>query len=450
MRLPSGATLLAAALASTLLNLGPAGASADTSDDRVPDQVVVLFRDGIPANIDDQLLPSETILNRDDVLRYVTLQVFPDLVEDTIDRYAGWPQVDVAYQARYAHLAAVPNDLSYGNQWGPPVIGMHEAWDHGFGSHNVTVAVLDTGVDYLHEDLAPNTAIGDRACGPDLNLVGAPSSMVALDDHGHGTHVAGTVAAVTNNHLGVAGMAQACLMTVKVLSGSGSGTWQQVASGVTHAATNGADIISMSLGGSSADPVMAAAVTDAWNQGVLIVAAAGNSYCPGEGANTVLYPAAFPEVVAVASLQAPGDVTAASSSCGPRVEIAAPGAGIYSTFLHKAASSSVQDVVTCVQSLIFGGECVLPNPQPGGPGNLDISVGYGYMSGTSMATPHVSGVAALMKEANPALTNGQLRCLLHATADDLGPVGWDPGFGHGRLDAAGAVLGAADPAAAGC
>lgn len=295
----------------------------------------------------------------------------------------------VAYvEEDYVAIAFIePNDTYYSSQWGPQDIFAPQAWNITLGSSNVIIAIVDTGIDYTHSDLAANYIQG----GYDfINNDNDP-----IDDNGHGTHVAGIAAAVTNNGVGVAGISQSKIMAEKVLNDQGSGSYSAVASGITHAANNGAKVISMSLGGSFSSSTLLNAVNYAWSKGALIVAAAGN-----ENSGKISYPAAYTNVIAVSALD-PGDSFAYYSNHGKKVELAAPGTDVYSTYL--------------------GG-------------------GYAYLSGTSMATPFVSGSAALVLSKNGSLTNKQVRDILDKTAIDLGTRGRDMYFGYGKVNPYGALL----------
>jgi len=250
----------------------------------------------------------------------------------------------------------------------------------------VTVCIVDTGIDKDHPDLAANIAGGKNfvAKGPNVD----PNKWD--DDNGHGTHVAGTVAAVDNT-VGVVGVApQASLLAAKVLDRRGSGYLSDVIAGVDYCVQSGAEVVSMSLGTSSDVQTMHDAMDAAYAAGALLVAAAGNDY-----GGAVSYPAAYDSVVAVSATDS-SDNLASFSSVGPEVELAAPGVSILSTWNDGL---------------------------------------YNTISGTSMATPHVSGVAALAWEANPLLTNAEVRALLQSTADDLGNAGLDNSFGYGLVDA---------------
>lgn len=278
-----------------------------------------------------------------------------------------------------------PNDPYWVNQWGPKKIEANWAWNKTLGSYDIIVAVVDTGIYYRHEDLAANYV----SLGYDwVNMNNDP-----LDDHGHGTHCAGIIAAVINNSKGVAGLAQVKIMAEKVLDSSGWGTDDWVASGIIHAADNGAKIISMSLGGYGYSSLLHEAVKYAYEKGVLLVAAAGNDNTPVK-----VYPAAFEEVIAVAATDG-NDEKAWFSNWGDWIELSAPGVNVYSTFLHN----------------------------------------YYTLSGTSMACPHVAGVAALLWSIYPNATNDWIRAQLRAAADDLGTPGFDVYYGYGRINARKAV-----------
>jgi subtilisin family serine protease len=218
-----------------------------------------------------------------------------------------------------------------------------------------------------------------------------------FDDHGHGTHVAGIIAA-RDNGFGVIGVApEAALYAVKVLDANGSGSFSAVASGIVWAVKNGMHVINMSLGGSSYSQALADAVKAAADAGVLVVSAAGNSGC----CDTVLYPAKLPESMAIAAVDA-NDQRASFSSTGMEVDVAAPGVAILST--------------------VPTGSCKLCDPS-----------GYRTLSGTSMATPHVSGTGALLM--SRGLTAAQARTQIDGTTKDLGFSGFDFYTGWGRVDA---------------
>ena len=278
----------------------------------------------------------------------------------------------------------VPNDPYWNLQWGPQVIEADWAWNTTTGNQTVLVAVVDTGIDYTHSDLSNYVSLGYDWVNNDTD---------PMDDYGHGTHCAGIIAATLNNSVGVAGLAQVQIMAEKVLDSWGYGYWDWIANGIIHAADSGADVISMSLGSYSDSELVHEAVRYAYNAGVLIVAAAGN-----DNVNINAYPATYDEVIAVAATS-DGDHKAFFSNWGEWIELSAPGVHIYSTI-------------------------------PGG---------YKYASGTSMACPHVAGLAALILSQYPNKTRDWLRIWLRYTCNDLGSEGFDVYFGHGRINARNAV-----------
>jgi subtilisin family serine protease len=280
----------------------------------------------------------------------------------------------------------IPNDPSWNLQWGPSCIDAPAAWDQQRGSQSVILAIIDTGVQLNHPDLAANIDTNI-----DYDFVN--NDAVADDDYGHGTHVAGIAAAVINNGIGVAGISQSKIMAVKVLNSQGWGYWSWVASGITYAADNGAKVLNMSLGGTSNDPSVAAACTYAYNtKDGIVVASAGNS-----GSSVRNYPAAYPEVIGVAALAEGCNSRAGYSNYGAdNVELSAPGSHVYSTYFRS---------------------------------------GYTYMDGTSMASPHVAGVAALWRAERPNESAPRIRAGLRRYADDLGDPGYDIYYGYGRVDA---------------
>jgi subtilisin family serine protease len=276
------------------------------------------------------------------------------------------------------------------------------------------VAIIDTGIDLSHPDLVdkiwanpgenPDNSADDDGNGyvddvhgyDFVNEDGDPG-----DDHGHGTHVAGIVAAATDNGLGVAGMAPANpLMALKVLSSSGEGSYFDVARAIDYAREQGARVMNLSLAGLDDSSVLHEAVQAATAAGAVVVAAAGNcgSGCSIEGqyyVNPILYPAAYDEVLAVGATGG-NDEIASLSEHHPYVDVAAPGIGVYST--------------------TRGG-------------------GYGYKSGTSMATPHAAGLVALLWAAAPALTQAEVVEQIAQGAEDLGAPGKDDYYGWGRINA---------------
>jgi subtilisin len=255
------------------------------------------------------------------------------------------------------------------------------------------VAVLDTGVDCGHEDFAGGCVYGANFASPGQ----------AFDDHGHGTHVAGIIGARANG-VGTIGVApESTIYAVKVLAANGSGSLSWVAAGIDWAVQNGIDVINMSLSAAITSQALSDAVAAAQAAGVVVVSAAGNSGC----CNTVGYPAKLPGSLAVGAVDA-SDAIASFSSTGPEVDVVAPG--------------------VAVRAPVPTGTCALCDPS-----------GYRLLSGTSMATPHVAGVAALLMSRGRAAW--EVRNLITNTARDLGTPGFDHTHGHGRVDALAAVNG---------
>lgn len=253
--------------------------------------------------------------------------------------------------------------------WGVTHINAHKAHTANVTGSGVKVAVLDTGIDASHPDLNVKGGVSF--------VSGEPSGLT--DGNGHGTHVAGTVTAL-NNTAGVLGVAyNADLYAVKVLSASGSGSLSGIAQGIEWAIANDMDVINMSLGGSSGSTALKQACDNAYASGIVVVAAAGNSGTRGNQ-NTIGYPARYSSVIAVGAVDSSNN-RASFSSVGAELEVMAPGVSILSTT----------------------------------PGNS-----YSSFNGTSMASPHVAGAAALIKAKYPSLSASQIRDRLKNTTTPLG------------------------------
>jgi len=283
-------------------------------------------------------------------------------------------------------ISFIPNDPYWNLQWGPTKIGADRAWDRQLGNKSVLVAVIDTGIDWNHPDLATNyVALGYDWVNNDTD---------PMDDHGHGTHCAGIIAASINNSIGIAGLAQVRIMAEKGLDQHGEGYDDDLANAIIHAVDQGANILSNSWGSYEDSALLHDAMKYAYDNGVLIVAAAGNSAW-----DIKAFPAGYDEVIAVTATNE-SDAPASFTNFGEWVELAAPGVHIYSTVYDDS---------------------------------------YTYMSGTSMACPHVAGVAALLWSQFPNPTRDWVRLWLRYTADDLGDPGFDVYYGYGRVNAEKAV-----------
>jgi subtilisin family serine protease len=303
-------------------------------------------------------------------------------------------------------------------QWGLEAINARQAWERTMGSPDVIVAVIDTGVDLGHPDLRGRLVSGisfvNEVSGPTGepgdNTVQPIKNNGPIDDNGHGTHVAGIIAAQADNGEGIAGVAPNCrIMPVKVLAYNTRGFDGDVVAGIVWAVDHGARIVNMSLGGEGGGRSLERAIQYAGARGTLVVAAMGND---GEdpthnyGAN-LNYPAAYSGVLAVAAVQ-PDSSPAGFSNHGRWCSVAAPGTRILST----TPTYEVYD---------------------------PVSLGYDNLDGTSMATPFVAGVAALTLSAQPGLGAKELKRKLEASSRDLLFSGFDLSTGYGLVDAAAAV-----------
>ena len=324
-------------------------------------------------------------------------------VDGLLARIRQHPEVEAAEPLFTYSTSFAPNDPHYAKQWNMKLIKAERAWDRSRGK-GVVVAVLDTGIAYEDtEDFAQVPDLKGAKFAKGYDFVNDDDG--AHDDHGHGTHVAGTIAQRTHNGEGVTGVAfEATLMPVKVLDAFGSGTSSDIADAIRWAADNGAKVINMSLGGGARSEVMERAVTYARGKGVTIVAAAGNA-----GRGVVEFPAAYPGVIAVSAVGPTGKL-APYSSWGPQIAIAAPGG-------DKTRSAD---------------DGVLQNTID--PRDPKKSV-YAAYQGTSMATPHVAGVAALLISAGASSPEEVEKALFAGAKKAEGQREKDEKYGHGLLDA---------------
>jgi serine protease len=362
--------------------------------------IVLDFRDNLPTTvISEQLQAIAQNYNEQASLNSVfsvkeNLYVLPGdkellktLKNSPLKQFVEYIEPNYIYQA-----FDVPNDPDYSKQWNLRSINVERAWEESKGS-GVTVAVIDTGVSRVPDLQQTEFVEGYDFVNDQIN---------AADDNGHGTHVAGTIAQSTNNNYGVAGIAyQAKIMPLKVLSAGGGGTVTDIAESIRFAADNGADAINMSLGGGGESQVMKDAIAYAHQKGVVVVAAAGNA-----NRNAAEYPARYPHVIGVAALDSAGK-KAPYSNFGAGIDISAPGG--------SEAGKILQETI---------------DPSTGNP----VFVGF---QGTSMAAPHVAGVAALIKSAGVTEPD-EIADILEKSARKIAE---DPlnHFGSGHLDSAEAV-----------
>lgn len=339
---------------------------------------------------------------------------------DALEQIAEDPNVEWAQPNYIRRISVTPNDPSLPIQWGITKVQAKLAWDISQGDANTIIAVIDTGVDYDHLDLAnniwhnpgeiPENGIDDDGNGYIDDHIGwdfvsrtsggasgedmAPSDNDPMDFQGHGTHCSGIASAVTNNKTGVAGMGWSCQIMAlragyKTTTGGGSLADSDTSEALRYAADNNAHIISMSWGDSGSSPTLNAAINYAYNAGCILVAAAGN-----DDSDADHYPASYANVIAVgASDENDNQATSTTwgSNYGSWVDIAAPGKSIYNTSYNSAVGNST----------------------------------YVYMSGTSMATPLVAGVVGLILSLQPGLSPEDVRDRLVDTGDD---INWGSGF----------------------
>ncbi len=316
----------------------------------------------------------------------------------------------------YHAFDTTPDDPHFGKQWAHTKIQSPAAWDITTGSNAITIAVIDTGIDEGHPDLASKIVAGYDYVDYDSN---------PHDLNGHGTHCAGIAAAVTDNGAGVAGVSWgAKIMPLRVLNTEGNGYSSDITNAITWAYTHGADVLSLSLGGPGYSTSMQNAINAAHAAGSLVVAAMGNDRTEG---NPTAYPAAYSNVMAVAAT-GPYDTYAYYSQYGSHCDIAAPGGamglyhdpdGIYSTM-------PTYDVYMTTSYSYYKN--------------------YDYLQGTSQATPYVAGLAALVWSVSSSLTPDEVQTIIEDSANDLGDPGKDEDYGHGRINAF-AALQATRPAA---
>lgn len=296
-----------------------------------------------------------------------------------------------------------PSDPMVKQQYSLKKVRAAEAWQVTRGSSDVTIAIVDTGADLNHPDLK-SQIIGST------NVIGWRGKLgmgSAKDDNGHGTHCAG-IAAGASNGQGITGMAPGCkLLIAKALNADGAGATSDIARGIHWAVKQHADVISLSIGGEDDAAVLHDAVNEALEAGIVVVAAMGN-----EGKTLKNYPAAYPGVIAVGATNTEDRVTGFSTR-GSWISVCAPGANILSTTPTYGVTLNREE-------------------------NGGLERTYGKLSGTSMATPLVAGLAALVKSKNPRWTPAQVKKAIERSAVAVAQ-GFNPNSGYGRVDAAAAL-----------
>lgn len=284
------------------------------------------------------------------------------------------------------------NDPSLSKQYHLDMINMNKAWGITTGSNKVKIAIIDSGIDLNHPDLKSKITTGINIIDPNKK---------PLDDNGHGTHVAGIAAAATDNKIGVAGIAPDCLiMPVKVLD-KGRGTDIDIAEGIIWASKKGADVINLSVGLYTKSTALERAVKYAIGKNTVVVSSAGN-----DAKSSKLHLPSMIKGVIEVSATTKKDKLASFSNYAQQISVSAPGDDIYSTMPTYNVDLT-----------------------------KEIGKGYGYMSGTSMASPIVAGLAALIKSEDKSLTPKEVKEIIEDSASDLGKKGYDEYFGNGRIDA---------------
>ncbi len=410
---------MSAAFAGKLIPAGPA-------DELVPNQYLIKFKPGAKGQaILGSALPGAQFvpLATPDVARVVAAG---GITTAMLEQLAQNSQVEYIEPNRRRHaLVSAPDDSSYGSQWALAVIEAYQAWQllpnryltsTTAAANRIKIAVLDTGVDCTHPDFknAGGSSVYSSEGGQLSATLGqafmatkvSPAACAWQDDHGHGTHVAGTIAAATNNGTGVSAAGYPLeVVAFKVLDSSGSGDDATISAAIRAAADSGVRVISMSLGGAGYSQTLQDAINYAWSKDALVVAAAGNS-----SSSELFLPAAANHAFGVSATDS-SNARAYFSNYGDYVDIAAPGVNITSTW---------------------------PDAQ------------YRQLSGTSMATPHVSAVAGLSAMATPGLPATAMAQLLQRTATSTtGNGNWSPEYGYGIVDARAAVAAEVHPATAG-
>jgi len=347
-----------------------------------------------------EAMPDEAeVAHRNDTLGYMAVKL-PDQASaqansSVAKAMENKPGVKYVEENTTHEAFSTPDDSLFDQQYAPQQVRAPEAWDTTEGSSDVTIAVVDQGVKYDHPDLEAQFGSDTGKDFVDSDQDPMPDDM---SNEYHGTHVAGIASATTNNGTGVAGMSDSTIISGRALSEEGSGSTSDIADAVQWAADQGADIINMSLGGGGYTDTMKNAVSYAVNNGALPICANGN-----DGSSSVSYPAAYEECIGVSAVDENEDL-ASFSNYGPKTDVAAPGVDILSCWTEYKST--------------YGGK-------------------YNKISGTSMACPATSGVAALGLAANPGWSVSELRSNLKETAVDIG-LSSDK-QGSGRVDAANIV-----------
>jgi minor extracellular protease Epr len=376
------------ALSMSVSTLTTQKVNAQESTDNSPRQVIVVLKDKSSTKSKSSELKSKgkTVKELDNVHSITT-----SLTDSEINDLKKDPNVRSVEED--TKLFAIQDTET--TDWGITDVGAQNSWSSDYTGADIKIAVIDTGVDTDHPDFAATTGAAAAISGG-VSEVDYTTSFE--DDNGHGTHVAGIIGA-RQNGTGIVGIApESSIYAVKALGKDGSGYTSDIIAGIDWAIGQGVDIISMSLGSSTGSTALQNACDTANNDGILVVAAAGNNGSKTttvKSKDTITYPAKYASVIAVGAVDSSNN-RAYFSSTGSELDVVAPGVNILS---DKYTGGTIK------------------------------------MSGTSMATPFVAGDLALLKQANPNYTSTQLRALLESTCKDLSPTGTDSLYGHGLIQA---------------
>jgi len=379
-------TVYSAALQSSPNATSSASSPKAPKISQADDRILVKFKKGISDTQKNALLAKHDLKEKSEIksigVKIVNISA-TDTPEEVIQRIKAQDKdsVDFVEVDGTFSGAVTPNDPSFGSQWHLAQVSAPGAWDISTGASTIIIADIDSGADWNNADLAPRLVTGWNF------LNGTNNTQDSEGSGGHGTAVAGTMGAATNNGLGVAGMTWGNpIMPLETLNASDFTYWSDVANAITYAADHNVRVINMSLVGTGDSSTMQSAINYAWNKGVVLVASAGNY-----GSSAPSYPAADKNVMAVSATCDTSDNMAGFSSFGTDIAVAAPGCGINTV--------------------------------------------NGQWAGTSFSSPITAGLAALVLSINPSLTNSQVVSLIEQNADDRGAPGWDQYYGYGRVNA---------------
>lgn len=364
----------------TEFNLKTTGNMEQTADigkdSNVNNEWIIKWRNDYATQIEEQA----TILNWLPEQQITRIKLNDEInIDEWITQWQNDPRIEYIQPNTACSISALPNDRYYGEQYYLEQINAQAAWQKEY-EREITIAVLDTGIDYNHPDLLGRVL-------PGYNIL--DNVATAMDDNGHGTNVAGIIAAQTNNSIGISGIvSKVKLMPIKILDAEGKSDSFYVGQGIRYAVDNGADLIVIASGESVYTPFIAEAVDYAYDQGVLIIAAVGNKSLE------INYPAALPNVIGVGAVNRDGSY-ADYSNYGQQIDVVAPGESIYTTHLNNS---------------------------------------YTTTSGTSVAAPQVAALAAVLMQEHPTLTVKEIADIIRFSADKIGNQDWNERTGYGRIN----------------